>query len=111
MAEKTTNALEDFYDAWNRHDAEAVAASFAEGGVYADPLTRFDLSGDTLAGHVKSVLDVIPDLRIAVTRTVANENAAAVVWTARGTWDGRLGPLTASKTPVRFEGIDVFEFE
>jgi len=111
MAEKTANALKHFYDAWNRHDADAVAASFAEGGVYADPLTRFDLSGDTLTGHVQSVLDVIPDLHTAVARTVANKDAAAVVWTTTGTWDGKLGPLTASKTPVRFEGADVFDLE
>jgi len=111
MDEQTANALEDFYDAWNRHDADAVAAAFAAGGVYADPLTRVDLWGDTLTAHVQSVLDVIPDLRIAVAHTVANEDAASVVWTIEGTWDGKLGPLAAAKTPVRFDGIDMFAVE
>ena len=40
MPEKTAAIIDTFYDAWNRHDAAAVAASFAADGVYADPLTR-----------------------------------------------------------------------
>jgi predicted ester cyclase len=79
--------------------------------VYADPLTRGDLFADSLNAHVQSVLDVIRDLRISVARTLSGGDAAATLWTIDGTWDGKLGPLTASETPVRFDGIDVFEFE
>jgi predicted ester cyclase/heme-degrading monooxygenase HmoA len=111
MADTTATVIENYYDAWNRHDAAAVADSFAAGGIYADPLTRVDLSGHNLRDHVQSLLDVIRDLRMAITRTVANEDAAAVVWATEGTWDGKLGALSASGTPVRFEGTDVFEFE
>jgi SnoaL-like domain len=82
MSERAT-IVERFYAAWNGHDAAAVAGSFTAGGVYADPLTGDGLSGDELRDHVQSVLDVLRDLRIAVTRTVANENAAAVVWAGR----------------------------
>jgi SnoaL-like polyketide cyclase len=48
---------------------------------------------------------------VAVTRTIADEDDAAVVWALEGTWDGKLGPLSASETPVRFEGTDVFELD
>ncbi len=106
---ETATIVDRFHAAWNGHDAAAVAGSFTAGGVYADPLTGDGLSGDELRDRVQSVLDVLRDLRIAVTRTVANENAAAVVWAAEGTWDGVLGLLRASETPVRFEGTDVFE--
>jgi heme-degrading monooxygenase HmoA len=111
MSETTATIVDRFYAAWNGHDASAVAGSFTAGGVYADPLTGDGLSGDELRDHVQSVLDVIRDLRIAVTRTVANENAAAVIWATEGTWDGALGLLSASETPVRFEGTDVFELD
>ena len=111
MPDGTAATIDRFYDAWKRHDAAAVAASFAAGGVYADPLTGVDLSGDNLTDHVQSVLDVIRDLRISVIRTIANDDGAATVWKIEGTWDGKLGPLTAAETPVRFEGTDVFEFE
>src|SRR4029453_4333138 len=111
MPEGTAAIIERFYDAWNRHDAAAVAASFAAGGVDADPPTRVDLSGDNLTGHVQSVLGVIRDLRISLIRTIADEDAAAVVWATEGTWDGKLDALSASETPVLFEGTDVIELE
>src|SRR5262245_33623348 len=111
MSEGTAAIIDRFYDAWNRHDAAAVAGSFAAGGVYADPLARVDLSGDNLTDHVQSVLDVIRDLRISRIRTIADEDAAAVVWATHGTWDGKLGLLNVPETPVRFEGTDVFELE
>jgi ketosteroid isomerase-like protein/heme-degrading monooxygenase HmoA len=107
----TAAIIDRFYDAWNRHDAAALAASFANGGVYADPLTPGDLVGRQLTDHVGSVLDVVRDLRIAVSCTVANEDAAVVVWAVEGTWNGKLGLITASETPVRFEGTDVIELE
>jgi predicted ester cyclase len=111
MPAKTATVIDQLYEAWNRHDPAAIAAPFAGNGWYTDPLKRSDLSGDNLSDHVQNVLDVIRDLRITVTRMIENEEAAAAVWTIEGTWDGKLGPLTASQTPVRFEGNDVFEFE
>ena len=59
MPEGATAIIDRVYDAWNHHDAAAIAASFAAGGVYADPLTRVDLSGDNLTDHVQSVLEVL----------------------------------------------------
>src|SRR5262249_15128005 len=100
-----------FYDAWNRHDAATIVEPFGASGVYADPFTPSELHGDTLADHVQSVFDVIGDLRVAVTRAIVDSDAAAVAWTIEGTWDGRLGPLTASGVAVRFAGTDVFELD
>jgi heme-degrading monooxygenase HmoA len=109
MPEGTAAIIDRFYDAWNRHDAAAVAASLAESGVYADPLTRVDIQGDNLTDHVQSALDVIRGLRITLTRTTSAGDATTAFWRIEGTWDGTLGLLTAAETPVRFEGIDVFE--
>src|SRR4029453_1219875 len=96
MPEGTAAIIERFYDAWNRHDAAAVAASFAAGGVHADPLTRVDLSGDNLTDHVQSVLEVIRDLRISLVRTIAD---GATVKTA--TSDPKRTPLTVGTTLSR----------
>jgi steroid delta-isomerase-like uncharacterized protein len=111
MPEGTASIIDRFYEAWNRQDAAAVAAFFAPGGVYADPVTRIDLTSDNMTDHVQSVFDVIRDFRISVTRTIANDDAVATAWTIEGTWDGKLGPLTAAETPVRFEGTDVLELD
>jgi heme-degrading monooxygenase HmoA/predicted ester cyclase len=111
MPSETLRVVDDFYGAWNRHDAPAITALFATGGLYADPMTPVGVSGDNLADHVQNVIDVIRDLRITLERTISDQREAAAVWTIEGTWDGELGPLTAYETPVRFEGTDVFELE
>jgi heme-degrading monooxygenase HmoA len=111
MPDRTPSIIDGFYDAWNRHDPAAIVASFGASGRYSDPLTRVELGGDDLTDHVRSVLAVIRDLRFTVDRTILDGGAAAVAWTVAGTWDGKLGALTASETDVRFEGTDVLELE
>jgi heme-degrading monooxygenase HmoA len=101
---------DDFYEAWNRHDAAGVGATFVAGGTYVDPLTGVELEGAKLTDHVQSVLGVIRDLRITVLRTISADDTTAAVWRIEGTWDGKLGLLTASGAAVRFEGTDVFDF-
>ena len=53
-------------DAWNRHDADAVIALYAEGATYQTP--RFDqpLKGKAIPDFIKSVLTAYPDLRFDV---------------------------------------------
>jgi steroid delta-isomerase-like uncharacterized protein len=63
------NALEvsqRVIDAWNRQDADAIAALYAEGATYHT--VRFDhpLKGKAIADFIKSVLAAYPDLRFEV---------------------------------------------
>jgi SnoaL-like domain len=47
-------------DAWNRHDADALVAVYAEGGTYHTP--RFDrpLTGKAIGDFAKSVWTAFP---------------------------------------------------
>src|SRR5262245_33620277 len=102
--------IDEYYAAWNRGDVEAIVATFARGGSYGDPLTAGEIQGDDLREHVESVLDVVGGLRVTVLRAVSDDDAATVVWSLEGTWDGRLGGFDAPATRVQLEGTDVFEF-
>ena len=53
-------------DAWNRHDADAVNALYAEGATYHSPRFDHPLKGQALADFIKSVLTAFPDLRFEV---------------------------------------------
>jgi steroid delta-isomerase-like uncharacterized protein len=53
-------------DAWNRHDADAVFALYAEGATYHTPRLDHPLKGKALADFIKSVLAAYPDLRFDV---------------------------------------------
>jgi steroid delta-isomerase-like uncharacterized protein len=53
-------------DAWNRHDADAVIAVYAEGATYHTPRRDHPLKGQAIADFIKSVLTAYPDLRFEV---------------------------------------------
>ena len=53
-------------DAWNRHDADAVIACYAEDATYHTPRFDHPLKGQALADFIKSVLKAFPDLRFEV---------------------------------------------
>jgi ketosteroid isomerase-like protein len=55
---KTMNALEvsqRAIDAWNRHDADALVALYAEGGTYETPRVDHALTGQAIGDFAKSV--------------------------------------------------------
>jgi steroid delta-isomerase-like uncharacterized protein len=63
------NALEvsqRAFDAWNRHDPDAVIALYAEGATYHSPRFEHPLKGKALGDFLKSVLAAYPDLRFEV---------------------------------------------
>ena len=53
------NAIEivkRYYDAWNRHDADAIVALFVEGGTYSNPVAGQGLTDQAIAGFAKGCL-------------------------------------------------------
>jgi steroid delta-isomerase-like uncharacterized protein len=63
------NALEvsqRLIDAWNRHDADAYVALYAEGGTYHTPRRDHPLTGKAIADFFKSVWEVYPDASLEV---------------------------------------------
>ena len=63
------NALEvsqQSIDAWNRHDAEALIARYAEDATYHSPRFDHPLKGKAIGDFLKSVLKAYPDVRFEV---------------------------------------------
>jgi steroid delta-isomerase-like uncharacterized protein len=58
--------IQRFIDAFNRHDADAVNALYAEGATYHNPRFDHSLKGKAIADFNKSVLAAYPDLRFEV---------------------------------------------
>ena len=63
------NAIEvaqRYIDAWNRHDADAIVASFAEGGTYNNPDAGQGLTGEAIADFAKGVFAALPDVSFEI---------------------------------------------
>jgi ketosteroid isomerase-like protein len=74
-----------YFDAWNRHDAHAILATFAPGGTYRDPTTPGPIGGDALRGHIGALWAAFPDLAFAIgaAHRVGDERVHAK-WTMTG---------------------------
>jgi steroid delta-isomerase-like uncharacterized protein len=87
------NAIEvaqRYLDAWNRHDADTIAAAFAEGSTYHNPNMDQPLSGGQAVGRwAKKVWAAFPDFsRELVSMGEAGGGWVAIQWVIRGTNTG-----------------------
>ena len=70
-------ALEQYFDAWNSHEPEQVAAALTDGGTYEDPTTGGPLSGDALTASVAGVLAGFPDVHFEIDSVATNGDTAS----------------------------------
>jgi steroid delta-isomerase-like uncharacterized protein len=105
------NALERYFDAWNSHEPERVAAALTDGGTYQDPTTGGRLSGDALTASVAGVLAGFPDVHFEVDSVATNGDTASAQWRMLGTNTGPLpgGPATGGSLDL--PGADFFTYD
>jgi hypothetical protein len=85
-------------DAWNRHDADALVAVYAEGGTYHTPRMDHALTGQAIADFAKSVWAAYPDMSLEIiSRGDTGEGLVATQWVLHGTHTGPLIDGTRSE--------------
>ena len=105
-AEPATSVLQDFLDAFNAHDVDAIMSFFAEDCVLEMPRGPAP-GGRRLVGReqvregIQSRLDGIPDVHYGDDRHWTCADRGVSEWTIRGTQ--RTGE------PIEVRGCDLFE--
>jgi steroid delta-isomerase-like uncharacterized protein len=97
-----------YFEAWNRHDADAIVAAFADSGTYSDPTTKAPLSGAAIGAYAQGLWAAFPDLSFEIGSTA--ETAADKIvaeWTMTGTQTGAFAGLPPTGRTVALPGIDV----
>jgi steroid delta-isomerase-like uncharacterized protein len=101
-----------YTDAWNRHDAAGIVATFAEGGTYTDPTTNGLLSGAAIAAYAQSLWDAFPDLSFETTRLIENEQGlVSAEWLMKGTNTGSMNGLPPTGRSIALGGADFARIE
>jgi steroid delta-isomerase-like uncharacterized protein len=101
-----------YFDAWNRRDAAAIAATFAPGGSYSDPLVPKGVSGDALVAYVTELWQAFPDLSFEIVSAAETENNwVAAQWLMRGTNTGSFKGLPPTRRAVTTPGADFIQIE
>jgi steroid delta-isomerase-like uncharacterized protein len=90
---KTVNAIEvvkRHFDAWNRHDADAIVALFADGGTYSNPMAGQGLTSQAISGFAQGVFTAFPDASFEIV-SIGDTGGGLVAtqWLARGTNTGQ----------------------
>ena len=98
-----------YLDAWNAHDADAIANAFADDGTYCDPTTG-ELSGAAIGANARRLWSAFPDLSFELV-SLAEAGAGRVVieWIMSGTNTGEFHGQPSTGLPISLPGVDVIE--
>ena len=95
-----------YFDAWNAHDGEAIAATFAEDGTYSDP-TVSKLSPKETGAYANGLFASFPDLTFdLVSAGSTAEGRVAAQWLMRGTNTEPFQGLPPTGKEVALPGAD-----
>jgi steroid delta-isomerase-like uncharacterized protein len=85
-------------DAWNKHDADALVAVYAEGGTYHNPRLDHPLTGKAIGDFAKSVWAACPDMSLEVISSGdTGGGLVATQWVLHGT---NIGPYLDGSPPT-----------
>lgn len=107
MAQTPVQIAQRYFDAWNRRDAGAIMATFAEGGTYADPVTPGPLTGAAIGAYAQALWDAFPNLSFDIVSVA--ENATGLVsaeWLMKGTNTGPFNGLPPTGAAIVLPGAD-----
>jgi steroid delta-isomerase-like uncharacterized protein len=101
-----------YFEAWQRHDAAAIVAAFAEEGTYSDPATGRPLSGPAIGAYASGLWAAFPDLSFElISAAPAGEGVVAAQWVMRGTNRGPVQGLPPTGRSVALPGADFIQIE
>jgi len=107
MPSHLLQVFQAYADAWNRHDAAAIVATFLEGGTYADPTTNGPLTGETIGAYAESLWAAFPDLSFEMLSSLENgDGLLSAEWLMKGTNTGSMSGLPPTGKSISVRGAD-----
>ena len=98
--------VERYFDAWNSHDGDAIAACFDPDGGYTDPVSG-RLVPPGITAYASGLFDAFPDLRFELDVTAIDGSCVVARWTMTGTQTGPLNGLPPTEARIKLPGVDV----
>ncbi len=112
MPINSAEVFQRYTDAWNRQDAAAIVATFAERGTYTDPTTAGPLAAEAIAAYAQSLWDAFPDLSFETISLLQNEQGlVSAEWLMKGTNTGPIMGLPPTGRSISVAGADVARIE
>lgn len=101
---------QQYFDAWNKHDAKAIIAIFTNNGTYQDPVAGL-INAQEIDAYTKGLWKAFPDLSFTIiTKAEAGAGRVATQWLMSGTNSGPFMGLPPTGRKVSVQGADFIEF-
>jgi steroid delta-isomerase-like uncharacterized protein len=112
MSQKPVEIAQQYFKAWNQHDAAAIVATFAKSGTYADPATPGLLSGPAIGAYAQAIWEAFPDLSFEIGSVVENgSDLVCAEWLMKGTNTGSFNGLPPTGAAATLPGADFIRVE
>ena len=105
------DVAQTYFHAWNNHDANSIAATFAEGGTYSDPTTKGPLTGPAIGAYADALWAAFPDLSFEIVSVTESGNLISAEWIMRGTNTGSFNGLPPTGRTIELPGADFLRVE
>jgi steroid delta-isomerase-like uncharacterized protein len=108
MSPNPSQVFQSYADAWNRHDADGIVATFADGGTYCDPTTPGPLTGAAIGDYARGLWSAFPDLSFEMGRMMEGDaGAVSAEWVMRGVNTGSMMGLPPTGRAIEVRGVDI----
>lgn len=111
---RTMMGLQEFVDAWNTQDPEAIAEQFTPDGVrHQFPLPEARLAGrGAITQGVGAIIHAVPDATLEVrSQSVGDDGRVTVEWTFRGTHQNDFPGMPASGAAFALPGVSIYTLD
>lgn len=108
MTDDSRRIIDSLYDAYNRHDAAAVARLYAPGATHQDIAQSSARNGpNDIAEGLAHFFTAFPDAHWEPRERVIDDRQAAITYVLTGTLKGRLGPFEPRSQALKLRGAHV----
>ncbi|MBK5287214.1 MAG: SgcJ/EcaC family oxidoreductase [Acidimicrobiia bacterium] len=112
MRDQVRLPSDNLYAAWNAHDADAVAAVYAEGADFFDVVSSImTKSRDEIRAHAVDCFAAFSDVGLARQTLLIDGNAGADRWVMRGTHTGKYQGVPATGNVMEVAGATFSEYD
>lgn len=95
-------------EAFDNHDADGVAAEFAEEGTFYDPPQDEELTKEEFRAYCVEIFEAFPDVRVEEERVLtAPDGTTAVEWTFSGTHEGEIDGMPPTGESFALPGVSI----
>ena len=112
MREQIQRSNDDLFAAWNKHDADAVAALYSEDAIMVDVVSGVTTqTRDSICTYARARFSGFPDFRVERSTLVIDGSECASTWLMSGTNNGEYEGLQPTSREVVVAGTAFHQFD